>query len=57
MSIDIAEYSEIFVETMGIVLGEIRVEYGTSFFYEKRSLLAIDELPDIFSSLCGSNKR
>ena len=57
VTIDIAEYGEIFIESVGIVLVEIGVEDRTSFFYEKSSLLAIDELSDIFSSLGSRHKR
>ena len=57
MTIDIAEYGEIFIESVGIVFVEIGVEYGTTFFYEKSSLLAIDELSDIFSRLGSRYKR
>ena len=57
MTIDIAEYGEIFIESVGIVFVEIGVEDRTSFFYEKSSLFTIDELSDIFSSLGSRNKR
>ncbi len=57
MSIDIFEYREFFVEAMSIVLHQIRVEYGTTFFDKKCPLLTIDKLSDIFSSLGSRNKR
>ena len=57
MTIDIAEYGEIFIESVGIVFVEIGVEDRTSFFYEKSSLFTIDELSDILTSLGSRNKR
>lgn len=57
VSIDIAQYRELLIETMGIVLGEIGVEDSASFFYEERSLFTIDELSDIFFCFGCCHKR
>ncbi len=57
MSIDVAEEGELLVESMSIVLLEVRGEDRPSLFDKKRPLLSVDKLSDIFSSLRSSNKR
>ncbi len=57
VSVDIAQYRELLIESIVVVFLQIRREDGTSFFYEKVSLLPVDELSDILSCLCCLDKR
>ena len=57
VSVDIAQYRELLIESVVVVFLQIRREDGTSFFYEKVSLLAVDELPDVLSCLRRLDKR